>query len=179
MGAWGFYDDENDQTADEWETVNDLYLQDFPKTKFLISQEFVEHVRVHYKHWYKALRVHLLRLAHDHREWTASVMLGLIIQTVRLFTQNVNTVSGFAARIERIQKTMDEKPDAFPNTLPQHFPLALRKIAFKLLKRVEYEFKHKPEDWADGALLRQNALRQEFALFSSSKTEKKFCATLH
>ncbi len=133
MGAWGYFDDENDSCADEWENLLDRFITTIPskmQKKINTSTKLIKYIRSHSKTWYNVLITHIVALI-ESQSWgytTDRVAVGLMIQTVRTLTSKLsdveNNATGFQSRLIHIQKsvgTEDQDEFVLP-ALPSDFP---------------------------------------------------------
>ncbi len=139
MGQWGWFDDQNDSTADAWEDLVNRYLS--KGTKIKSSKAVAISIRKHPQRWYEALILEVVHVVGDKTyrgNEAKKVAVGLIVQTVRLMTAKVCEVEdyfigGLYPRIKRItsegRQSDKEQLQAFPKHLPDDFPKELRDYA--------------------------------------------------
>jgi hypothetical protein len=169
MGGWGYYADQNDVCADEWENVMNAFLKTISNTekrkkKVTNSKRCVQYIRANPEKWYDVLinciadLVETKRCAAD----TECVVVGLCLQTARMFEQPLDEVEsyalGFPTRIVRIQNAQTEE---LPRELPESFPEELCEFARVCCKRLQKRIRHQHADKQELA-----ALREEWELFA-------------
>jgi len=158
MGAWGYYDDQQDAVMDEWDNLLERVV---PKTTKDRGAFLRQNETMVYRKLFSQVTILILE---DAFEETDSVALGLILVAVRFFstkkTQQEELITGFSSRIVRIET---RETEAFPRELPALFPKELCLVAQLLCKRL-LDRADTQDLWKD-ADLRKQALEMEWDLF--------------
>jgi len=136
MGAWGFFDDQNDSCADEWEHLMNKFLESIPKThkkQLTSSRETIQYIRKHPKKWYNVLIMHIIHVIKNQAqgEYSDRVAVGLMLQTARTLSSKLRDVeenaAGFPSRLVQIRASFTGKAgsDFDLPIMPSDFPKVL------------------------------------------------------
>jgi hypothetical protein len=157
MGAWGYFDDENDYAHDLWQNVTDKIL---PKSiigvlkdrdvKFELSEPLmIDYLKTHSERVFTEIKKYV-----ESRKEASYDKVGLILRAINFYS------------------TQKRRPNSLPK-MPKSFPKALLKIAQKenniTIKNLEAEKKKGWGKFED----RIKALNKQQKFFNQKVTKKK------
>jgi hypothetical protein len=173
MGAWGLYDDENDNVADIWIQIEENTLPE-------CFNEIIENIQDEYE------AINTLRRAYAKNN--SKKLYNVIDKWLFKFKRDINdeednpymNISGIALKAARVlQELPSSDPlgtgifdSLIPQNLPRGYPEWLRKEALNAVKIQLDELDENKQGWTD-INKREKALEHELFYFSKGKEGKQ------